>query len=166
MSTDLLVIPGPGVIARRGEAVLWAESSDLRRESLLASLVTAMADLATGRRSPADFAAWLIAELGGPRGATVPALAFAHPDGGELLTVVQGWGRVTAPGGVVTVTGTPIRIPAALPVAVGRADLAVLASGDSLLSLAEGTVPGGAALILPPQPGAADSVPAATSSTP
>jgi len=148
VSTDLLVINGPGVVARRGDAVLWAESSDLRREGLLAAVVNAMADLAGGRATSADFTSWLVNELGSPRGAGIPALALAYFEGSELLTVVHGWGRVTAPGGAVTATRSVIRIPATLPVAVGRADLAVLASGDSLLGLIEGTVPGGAALLL------------------
>jgi len=148
VSTDLLVINGPGVVARRGDAVLWAESSDLRREGLLAAVVNAMADLAAGRAGSADFTSWLVNELGSPRGAGIPALALAYFEGSELLTVVHGWGRVTAPGGAVTATRSVIRIPATLPVAVGRADLAVLASGDSLLGLIEGTVPGGAALLL------------------
>jgi len=148
VSTDLLVINGPGVVARSGDAVLWAESTDLRRESLLAEVVAAMAHVSAGHRTPAEFTTWLIGELGGPRGSAVPALAFAQADGDDLLTVVHGWGRVTAPGGAVTATGSVIRIPATLPIAVGRADLAVLASGDSLLTLVEGSVPGGAALLL------------------
>lgn len=167
MSTELLVIAGPGVVVRRGDAVLWAESSDLRRESALAAIIAAMAETAAGRRTATDFTSWLIAELANPRAASVAALAFAWREGGELLTVVHGWGRVTAPGGAVTATGSALRIPATLPVAVGRADLAVLASGDSLLGLVDGSVPGGAALLLsrqglPASPAAAS--PAAASS--
>jgi hypothetical protein len=166
VSTDLLVINGPGVVARHGDAVLWAESSDLRREGLLAAVIAAMAGSAAGRRSPADFTMWLIGELSGPRGATIPALALVQPDGGELLTVVHGWGRVTARGGAVTATGSVIHIPPALPIAVGRADLAVLASGDSLLALVEGAVPGGAALLLDRPEAPAAPPMAATASPP
>lgn len=149
MTTDLLIITGPGVVARRGEAVLWAESTDLRHEGLLASVVERLEELAARRISPKDFARWLLDELAGPRGSTIPALAFSVPVDGEVLAIVHGWGRVTAPGGAVTAPGNAHRIPANLPIAVGRADLAVLASGDSLLNLESGVVPGGAGLLSP-----------------
>jgi hypothetical protein len=147
VSTDLLIINGPGVVARQGEAVVWAESTDLRREGLLAVIVERLDEIAAYRLTAEEYALWLIDELVGPHGSTVPALAFGMPDGDEYVTVVHGWGRVTAPGGAVTAPGTPHRIPLTLPIAVGRADLAVLATGDSLLNLTSGIVPGGAGLI-------------------
>ncbi|MDQ1288859.1 MAG: hypothetical protein QG622_2425 [Actinomycetota bacterium] len=149
MSTDLLIINGPGVVARRGEAVLWAEGTDLRREGLLAEIVQHLDEISAYRITAGEFTDWLIDELTGPRGSTVPALALVVPDGGEVLAVVHGWGRVTAPGGALTAPDVAHHIPEALPIAVGRADLAVLATGDSFLDLRSGAVPGGAGLLSP-----------------
>lgn len=162
MTTDLLVINGPGVVARRGSAVLWAEATDLRRDSLLATVVDRLGELAGTGLSAQEFTTWLIGELTSPCGTTIPALAFSVPDAGHVLCVVHGWGRVTAPGGAVNAPGSVHRIPSALPIAVGRADLAVLATGDSLLGLESGVVPGGAALLYTRAESAAGVTPAAT----
>jgi hypothetical protein len=171
VSTDLLVVNGPGVVARRGSAVLWAEAIDLRRQGLLAAAVHRLGLVAAGELAAQEFATWLVGELAGPRGSTIPALAFAVPDAGQVLCVVHGWGRVMATGGAVTAAGSAHRIPSTLPIALGRADLAVIATGDSVLSLESGVVPGGAALLYtapvaastpdaPPAPAAQSAPPA------
>jgi hypothetical protein len=145
----VMVLAGPGVVARIGDAVLWAETSDLSPQGLLGAILTEMT--ARQQRSGAAdvLAERVLALLGSERAGSLPAFGFAVPHGTGLLALVAGWGRVVTGTGVLTEPRRLHLLARGWPAAIGRADLAVLTGTDSLLDLGAGVVPGGAALVTP-----------------
>jgi hypothetical protein len=141
------VLAGPGVVARAGDCVLWAEATDLSSGGALAELLAEVSAAVDRDTDPLDVAESVLELISSPRGVSLPALAFTVARGADLLAVVAGWGRVVSRAGVLAEPGTLHRVTGGRPAAVGRADLAVLAGFDSVLDLRAGVVPGGAAVL-------------------
>ena len=141
------VLPGPGIVGRFGDVLLWAEEGDGGGGAAIARLVALARSIADGTN---------LGQIGGqvaevlradPR--AVAALVLVAPSGAGLQAIVHGWGRVLADGVDIDGGWADRERAWTNALAAGRGgDVLRVPSPGSVLALRRGTSPGGGAAVL------------------
>ena len=146
------VLPGPGIVGRFGDVVVWLEQAEGASPQLVAKLL----DIArsVGDRGDAATAGRRLAEVLCREPQAVPALVLVAPVGDGLQAVVHGWGRVVA--GDVEIDGGWVDRTLAWTTSLraGRGGEALgVAVVAAIHDLRRGTTPGGGmAVTMAPRP--------------
>lgn len=145
LMTSVQVLPGPGLVARFGPALLWLEEGEAG-----GTAVAELVDLVRSRPDDGEpgRAGGRIAEVLRRHPGAVPALVAVVAEEEGLRVVVHGWGRVLADG--VDIDGgwadRLLAWPTAL--AAGRGgDVLRVPTPGSALDLRRGVTPGGGAAV-------------------
>jgi len=145
--TTVEVLPGPGMVARFGDVILWAEEGEGGGKAVITQLLDLARTLSEG--SDVRQAGGQVAEVlrGDPEAVPAMVLVAATPDG--LQAVVHGWGRVLADG--VDIDGgwvdREMAWTTALAAGRGGGFLRVPTPG-SVLDLRRGSTPGAGGAVM------------------
>ena len=160
------VLPGPGIVARYGDVVVWFEEGEAGGGTVpadLLDLVRALAGEGDGKGAGAR-----LAEVLRRQPAAVPAMVLVAPTAAGIQAVVHGWGRVVADGVDIDGGWVDRELGWTAALAAGRGgDVLTVPTPGSVLDLRRGSTRGGGAAVLlaggqpPPAPPAATDAPAA-----
>jgi len=172
--TSVQVLPGPGIVARYGDVLLWMEEGEGGGRPVVVRLL----DVARGMAEAGDAGAVgrLVAEVLRSDPRAVPALVLVTPTPSGLRAIVHGWGRLLADGVDIDGGWTDREVNWTSALAAGRGgDLLRVPSPGSVLDLRRGTTPGGGAAVVlaardsrppPPAMGPAPGSPQAPTGSP
>ena len=145
--TSVQVLPGPGIVARFGEVLLWLEEGEGGGRAVTAELLSLARALAV--EGDGHEAGPRVAELLRSDPQAVPAMVLVAPTGDGLQVVVHGWGRLLADGIDIDGGWVDRELPAPTALAAGRGgDLLRVPVPESVLDLRRGSTPGGGAAVL------------------
>lgn len=144
--TSVQVLPGPGIVARFGDVLLWLEEGRAGGGQVTARLLDLARELAD--RGDGRGAGPRVAEVLRQSPEAVPAMVLVAPTTDGLQAIVHGWGRVLADGVDIDGGWADRELAWTTALAAGRGgDLLRVPTPGSVLDLRRGSTPGGGAAV-------------------
>jgi len=136
------VLPGPGIVGRFGEVLVWFEEGEERSPAVVAGVLDVARSLAEGGEDAQ--AGPRLAEVLRGEPLAVPALVLVVPTEDGLRAVVHGWGRVLAEDVDIDGGWADRTLAWTTSLAAGRGgDVLRLPTPGGVHDLRRGTSPGG-----------------------